>query len=193
MFTTTTNQQNALSSRSFTMALFAELNFSGGYVRASTWSADLTWGTYNWVGLGKLVSVADVKETEKLETSSVDLTLNAADNTILVAALGDPTTYRGRSANIYTCPLADGVLIDTPILCWSGTMDTMNVVFAEGGGSVVVRCKPTSDKLNRPTSFRVNHEQQKLVLSTDLGFQYQQDLIANPQIWLSKAFQRAMS
>jgi len=192
MFTTTTNQQTALEGRYFSGVLFAELNFTGSYIRVSTWNHDLVWGGFTWLGLGKLASVADVKESEKLETGSIDLMISGADSTILGLAIGDPATFRGRSANIYFCPIADGVLIDTPVMCWNGTMDTMSVVYAESG-TIALRCKPTSDKLNRATGLRVNHEQQKLVLSTDLGFQYQQDLISNPQIWLSKDFQRAAS
>ena len=188
--TVTSQQQTTLESRSFGMALFGSLDFSGGIVRVTTWNHDLVWGGYTWTGLGNLVSVQEVKESEKLETQVVDLVLNAANQSILALSLGEAEVYRGRSAIIYMCPMTNGALVDTPILCWQGFMDTMAVSYSgDGSGSIVVRCKPASDRLSRPSGLRVNAEQQKLILSSDLGFQYLDDLIANPQVWLSKKFQ----
>ena len=190
MITTTSGQQSALEGRSFSAALFAFLDFSGGAVRVTSWNHDMVWGGYTWTGLGNLAGISDVQESEKLETSAIDLTMNAANATVLALAMGEAEAYRGRTATIYMCPMLNGALIDTPIVVWSGYMDTMSINYAsDSGGSINVRCYPLSEKLSRPSALRANHAQQKLVLSTDLGFQYQEDLIANPQVWLSKKFQ----
>jgi hypothetical protein len=189
MITVTTGQQTALESRSFAMALFAYLDFSGGAVRVTSWNHDLVWGGYTWTGLGNLASISDVQDSEKLDTSAIDMNLNAANATILALAMGEAEAYRGRTASIYMCPMSNGALIDDPIAVWSGYMDTMAITYTSSGGTVSVRCYPMSEKLARASGLRTNADQQKLVLSTDLGFQYQADLIANPQVWLSKKMQ----
>jgi hypothetical protein len=190
-FTVDTDQQNALSARHFGIAVFVYLNFLGGAIRLSTWNHDITWGANTWTGLGKFISISDAKESEKIETQPLDMSLNIADSAILALAVGESEAYRGRTANLYMCPMEDGVLIGTPIQCWSGTMDICTVSYgADGGGSISMRAKPTSDKLSRPSTFRVNHQlQTQLINPSDLGFEYQADLIANPQLWLSRKFQ----
>lgn len=190
MITVSSGQQTALESRHFGMAVFAYLGFSSGAVRVTSWNHDLTWGGYTWTGLGSLASIEQVKESEKLESQSVDLSLSAANASILALALGEAEVYRGQVATLYVCPLQDGVLIDTPIVCWNGFMDTMAINYSQDGSGIIsVRCKPTTDRLSRPSGLRANAEQQKLILSTDLGFEYQADLINHPQVWLSKKFQ----
>lgn len=190
-FSVHSTQQTALEGRYFTIAVFLYLDFSGGIIRVSTWNHDLVWGSNTWTGLGKFVSISDAKESEKIETQPIDINLSIADSAILALAIGEAESYRGRAAYAYMCPMEDGALIGTPIQCWSGTMDIVTVSYgADGGGAISLRAKPTSDRLSRPSTFRVNHQlQQQLVLSTDLGFEYQEDLIANPQLWLSRKFQ----
>lgn len=193
-----TNQQTALAARHLGMVLFAYLDFADGSfastpIRISTWNHDLTWGGYTWQGFGNLVSVANVKDSEKLETSSIDLNLNAANTTILSLSLAAPERYRGRNVILYMCPITNGVLVDTPIQFWSGTMDTMAVAYEADGGNVTLRVTPTSARLARASGLRMNHEQHKLAYPTELGFQYLNDLISHPQVWLSKKFQASLA
>ena len=59
----------------------------------------------------------------------------------------------------------------------------------EAGGTISLRCEPAAKRLRRRNALRVNAAQQKLAYPTDTGFDYQADLIANPQTWLSRLFQ----
>jgi hypothetical protein len=47
--------------------------------------------------------------------------------------------------------------------------------------------------LKRQPALRLNAAQQKKRYPTDTGFDYLTDLIANPQVWLSKKFQRSVN
>lgn len=199
MITVSGSQQTQFEARHLRMVMFAQLEFLAGdfvtpaTIRVSTWNHDITWGSYTWQGLGNLVSVQDVKDSENLETSSVDLKLNAANSTILSMAMAEAETYRGRAALLYLCPVTDGgVLVDTPILFWTGEMDTLAVTYAQEGGEISMRCYPTSSRLARPSGLRANHEQHIQTYPTELGFQYLADLIAHPQVWLTKTFQASI-
>jgi len=201
MITVSSGQQTQFEARHLRLVLFAQLEFLAGdlttpsTIRVSTWNHDITWGTYTWQGLGNLVSIQDVKDTENLETSSVDMKLNVANSTILGLAMGEAEQFRGKAALLYLCPVTDGgVLVDTPILFWTGEMDSMAITYSQdGGGEISLRCFPTSSRLARPSGLRANHEQHIQTYPTELGFQYLADLIAHPQVWLTKTFQASLA
>ena len=192
MFTLTTAQQNALSAQYISVAFFAELEFRAATIRFTTWNQSLVWGGNTWIGAGTLSAINDVKEMVKLESSPIDLTLNIADPAILALTLVPATDYRGKNARLYICPMVDGVLVDVPVMCWNGTLDQMVVdVGKDGGGSVTVRCKPSADRLQRPRNLRLNNITHQNLSPGSLGMVYQADLLANPQLWLSKKFQKS--
>lgn len=198
MITVTGSQQTQLEARHLRLVLFAQLEFLDGTfatatIRVSTWNHDITWGGFTWQGLGNLVSIQDVKDSEALETNSVDMKLNVGNSTILGLALGEAERYRGKAAILYMCPVNDGgVLVDTPITFWTGEMDSMALTYGQENSEIALRCFPTSSRISRPSGLRANHEQHIQNYPTELGFQYLADLIAHPQVWLTKTFQASL-
>lgn len=190
MINVTAAQQTVLESRVAGMGLFVSLAFTSTTLRVSTLFNDQTWGGFTWLGAAKVGSITEVKDTEKFESNPIDMILNVADATLLSLALTDANAYRGKTAIIYLAPMQDNVLIGTPMMCWNGFMDTMAIQYnADGGGSIAVRCKPTTDRLNRASGLRANAQQQALINSSDRGFDYLTSLITQPQLWISKRFQ----
>jgi len=90
------------------------------------------------------------------------------------------------------CPLDEEYqLINDPIICWSGIMDTSVVgVGAEGGGTVSLKCETSAYGLKRKPALRLNAAQHKLKYPNDTGLDFINDLIANQQVWLTKKFQK---
>jgi len=117
--------------------------------------------------------------------------LNVTNVSLLALALGTVEDYRGRAAKLYFCPLDEnGVLIDTPELCWRGIMDVMSIGVDGEEGQITLKCETSAYGIKRRASLRLNAAQQKQRYPTDTGFDYLTDLIANPQMWLSKKFQQ---
>lgn len=189
---TTEAQQAALEAPSVAWAYFVELHFASGVQRVCNYNKTFAWGGYDWIGLGALGSISEIKASEKIEPNPVTLNLNIAQSEWLALGVGPVEDYRGLPVRIHVCPLtAEYQLIDTPIVAWEGEMDVMAVsVQEEDGGSISLRCEPPSKRLRRANALRVNAAQQKQRHPTDTGFDYQADLLANPQVWLSKRFQR---
>jgi len=99
--------------------------------------------------------------------------------------------YRGREAKMYMCPLDDQFrLIGTPTICWRGFMDIMTIGIEEDNSSIALRCETSAYSLKRKPALRMNAPQQKNRYPTDTGFDYLNSLISDPQVWLSKKFQR---
>lgn len=188
---TTTAQQTELEKPVVRVVYFAEFHFLGGVARLCTWNHTIPWGGHEWLGLGALGSISAVEESDGLEARSLSFTLNAAEKTWLALAAGPVEEYRGRNAKLYMCPLSENLqLIDTPVLCWSGIMDMVSIGIDGEDGQIVLKCETSAFGLKRRPALRMNGAQQKQKYPTDTGFDYLPDLIAKPQTWLSKNFQR---
>lgn len=193
--TTTVDQQAAFEKPVVPWAYFVELHFLSGIQRYCNFNKTIPWDGYDWLGLGSLVEISEIKSSEKIEPNAVTFALNVAQSAIRDFAVGSVEEYRGRPIAVYQCPLtAAHALIDDPILAWEGDMDVVAVSVegeeGEASGSVSLRCEPSAKRLRRRNALRVNSAQQKLRYPTDTGFDFQADLLANPQTWLSVRFQQ---
>lgn len=189
--TTTPAQQAAFERPLVPIAYFAEFHFLGGVSRFSTFNQPIEWGGHTWVGLGSLGSIGAVEESDSLEARPLSFGLNAADPTWLALAAGSVEEYRGRTAKLYMCPLDEQHrLIDTPELCWRGCMDSVSVGLDGEEGQIILKCETSAYGLKRTSGLRMNAAQQKKKHPGDTGFDFLNDLIANPQLWLSKRFQQ---
>jgi hypothetical protein len=191
----TTGQQSAVEAPVARVAYFLEMQFLSGTVRVCSYGATFNWNGYDWIGLGTVGNISPVEETAGLLSSAMMFTLNVAQPATLSLAVGAPEQYRGRPAKLYFCPLdVGGNLIDTPILCWRGTMDTSAVGVDGEAGQIVLKCETSAFTLKKLNALRLNDAQQSQRMSqqglpVDTGFQFLTNLIANPQLWLSRKFQ----
>jgi len=191
--TTTTGQNTALASPVVREAYFVELDLATATQYLSSLNFPMTWGGHTWIGAGSIGSISAISEAQSLTTSSVSLVINSAQVSWLALAVGSVSEYRGRPVKIYYCPLDTGYgLIDTPILCWSGVMDIITLGITGSESNIALKCETSAFGLKRANSFRVNAAQQKQVYPTDTGFDYLSDLITNPAVWLTVAFEKSV-
>lgn len=188
----TTAAQNAELAKPVTRVVyFIEFQFASGTSRVSTANIPITWGGFEWSGVGTLGAISAVEESDGLESKPLNFTINAAQPAWLALAVGPVEQYRGRAAKMYMCPLDESFqMVGTPERCWAGVMDTLNVAFNDAG-SITLRCETSAYGLKRRPSFRLNAAQHKKLNPTDTGFDYLNDLIGNPAVWLSAKFQRS--
>lgn len=189
--TVSTAQQTELEKPVTRVVYFVEFDFAGGTARMNTTNQTISWGGFDWLGVGTIGSIGAVEETDGLEPKALNFTLNAAQPSWLALAVGAVDEYRGRSAKMYMCPLDESfVPVDTPVLCWSGVMDTVAVGIEGEDGQIILKCETSAYGLKRRPSLRLNAVQHKQKYPTDTGLDYLNDLISNPQLWLSKRFQQ---
>lgn len=187
---TTEAQQTELERPGARVVYFVEFDFLDGKQRLCTWNKTLPWNGYDWLGLGAISAIGQVDESESLDARALSFTLNAAEPTWLALAAGPVEEYRGRSAKMYMCPLNENYqLVDTPEQCWRGIMDAASIGIDGEEGSIVLKCETSAFGLKRRQTLRMNATQQKKKYPTDTGFDYLVDLIARPQLWVSKRFQ----
>lgn len=188
-------QQAALEKPLIREVYLVQFDFKTTVMRACSLNQTVTWGGHEWIGLGAIAGISDIEESDGLESKALNFTLNAADPSWLAISIGAVEEYRGRSAKLYFCPLDENYqLIGEPEICWRGVMDTVSVGIDKDGeetkGQIALKCETSSYGLKRQPALRMNHAIQTKRHPGDLGFQYQADLIANPQLWLSRKFQQ---
>jgi len=187
----TSGQQTALEKPVIRRAFFAEFHFASGIQRVSNFNLAYTWGGYTWGGMGELGAIDQVQESESIASRPLNFTLNAVNPAWLAEGVGPVEDYRGLNAKMYFCPLDENYnLIDTPEVCWRGVMDTVTIGIDGDQGSILLKSETSAYGLKRQAAIRMNAAQQKKKYPTDTGFDYLTDLIANPQLWLSKKFQQ---
>lgn len=190
--TLSVNQQLEVEKPVTRVVYFIELAFSGGTTYWNTMTQNVDWGGHTWYGIGAIADISEVSEANSMESFPLSFSVNIADQSILAIAVGSVEVYRGRSAKMYMCPMAENfTLVNMPVLCWVGTMDTVAVGVDGADGKIVLKCENSAFSLKRVPNLRINAAQHKALPgnSNDLGFDYLIDLMANPQTWLSKKFQ----
>lgn len=189
--TITSGQQTELEKPVTRYVYFVELQFVSGTVYACSAGQTITWGGHDWIGLGGISSITAVEESAGVTSSALTFGLNVAQAEWLAEAVGAVEDYRGQPAKMYFCPLDEQMrLVDTPLICWRGIMDT--IVFGIDGeqGQCALKCETSAYGLKRRPSLRMNAAQQKQRYPTDTGFDQLTTLLANTQLWLSKKFQQ---
>jgi hypothetical protein len=194
MTTLSAGQQAELEKPVTRTVYFIELQFLSGTQYICSANQTINWNNQDWLGLGSIGSISPLEESEGVESKSLEFTLNLAQASYLALAVGDVEEYRGRAAKLYFAPLDESfVMVGTPQLCWRGYMDMMAIGIEGQEGSVKLKCETSAYGLKRAPAMRLNAAQQKKRYPTDTGFDYLTDLIANPQVWLSKKFQRSIN
>lgn len=188
----TTAAQNAELAKPVTRVVyFVEFRFASGTSRLSTANIPLTWGGYEWAGVGTLGSIGAVEESDGLEAKPLNFTINLAQPAWLALAVGDVEEYRGRTAAMYMCPLNESFqMVGLPEKCWSGLMDTLNVGVDGDSGTITLRCETSAYGLKRRPALRLNAAQHKKNHPDDTGLDHLNGLISDPAVWLSKKFQQ---
>lgn len=188
----TTAAQDAELAKAVTRTVyFIQFEFASGTSRLSTANQPLTWGGYEWSGVGSLGTIGTVDESDGLEAKSLSFTINGAQPSWLSMAVGPVEEYRGRTAKMYMCPLNEAFqMVDAPQQCWSGVMDMVSVGINDGGSTITLRCETSAYGLKRRPALRLNAAQHKKEHPTDSGLDYLNGLISNPSVWLSARFQK---
>jgi len=173
---------------------FVRLDFASGSRFYTNWGHNLDWDSHTWVGLGNVVSVSSVGESEQLQSPSLDLGLSVSNPSILALALGQVSDYRRRPVRVWWAVLDDELRRqDEPELLWAGYMDQVRVKTGNGekeAGGVTLRCEQPGRDGRGPQSLRLNDAQHQARHPGDTGLSRIEALTGQPQLWLSKRFQR---
>lgn len=176
------------------VALLAEMQFTTGTMRLSTWEGSLQTLGYDWAYLPGVMGISGVQQAENIEYPAIDLTLALPDPSILALAVGSEKTYRGRLFRLYMAIMDDEFrLVDDPQPLYVGVMDQVQMSTGDGAedkGALTMRCEQPGKDSRNAMSQRLTNQQQSKRYPGDTGLSRMAELAGGPQTWLTKKFQQ---
>lgn len=160
--------------------LFAELDFASGFVRAHTALGTITWGGYDWLGVGTFASVSPVEESAELSKRTLTYTLSGIPGDMISVVLGEE--YQGRAAKLYLGFLdqTTGTLVSDPVQIDQGRMDVSEI--EEGQEcTVTITAESRVSAWDRPLIRRYTNADQQARFPGDKGLEFV-DQAANKEI-----------
>jgi len=150
---------------------FAELDFSGGFVRVHTALGTITWGGNDWLGVGTLGTVSTVEESAELSNKTLTYTLTGVPNDMIAIVLGQ--NYQGRSAKLYIgfFDPDTGALVADPELLSTGQMNVSGIDEGTECG-VTVTADNRFAAWDRPLVRRLTDTDQQARFPGDKGLQF---------------------
>ncbi|EFI63724.1 MULTISPECIES: hypothetical protein [Comamonas] len=176
------------------VALLAEMQFTTGAMRLSTWEGSLQALDHDWAYLPGVMGISGVQQAENIEYPAIDVSLALPDSSILTLAVGSEKTYRGRLFRLYMAIMDDELrLVDDPQLLYVGVMDQVQMSTGDGGedkGALTMRCEQPGKDSRNAMSQRLTNQQQSKRYPGDTGLSRMAELAGGPQTWLTKKFQQ---
>ncbi len=149
----------------------ARLDFPGGAVRRWTGVGNVTHENETYTGAGDLIDVGPIEETTELRATGAAFTLTGISSSFLGTVLTQD--YQGREAKLWIGFLdSTGLLIASPVLIFSGLIDTCEISEAGDTATIVVRAENRLISLARSRQRRYTHEDQQYEYPNDKGFEY---------------------
>ena len=185
----TTAFNNAIKSQVVRPFFACELAFSTGTLYFWNGYGDITMtagGSSNtFTGLGDLVNVSAVSESDQVEAIGASLSLTGIKSSLISAALS--SNYTNRNASIYL-GLFDtnkSVIADVYTL-FKGKMDIMKIDEGAETASITLNIENRLIVFDRPKVRRFTHEDQINRFAGDLGLEFVPDLQDKEIIWGKK-------
>lgn len=182
----TSGMETAISGDVVRPILLLDLNFSSPIYFWSG-SGTLTIGTTDYLGVGDLLNMSTIEETQDLGASGLTLELTGINGTTLLnkALIED---YQGNSVTLKLGALDDNnSLISDPVTMFAGFMDVLTI--QEGGDIATISLKVENKliKLNKAKVRRYTDQDQKADHSSDDGFAYVTNIAEKDIIWGQKS------
>ena len=182
----TSGMEAAISGEVVRPILLLDLNFSSPIYFWSG-SGTLTIGTTDYLGVGDLLNMSTIEETQDLGASGLTLELTGINGTTLLnkALIED---YQGNSVTLKLGALHDNnSLISDPVTMFAGFMDVLTI--QEGGDIATISLKVENKliKLNKAKVRRYTDQDQKADHSSDDGFAYVTNIAEKDIIWGQKS------
>ena len=147
--------------------------FDSGTIRTWTGYGTLSYGGNDFQGIGDLLSIEQVEETQELAPTSTRFVLNGVP--LGNVSLASTENYQGRRIEAYFGVMdSNNALINDPALIFAGRMDTIDL--AHSGDTCTISVNAESDLIDLKTNRerKYTSEDQKAVYPNDkfLDFVY---------------------
>ena len=155
--------------------ILGKFEFASETVYLNNSPIDITYDTKAYYGVGNLVSIEVVGESDELKVSTITLTLSGITDDIREYAA--KMEYANRTATLYIAFLdTNDSIVGEPIVLYKGLMDSL--AFDMGTvGNVQMKVVNQVADWNRQKNGRYTNEDQKAVDNTDTGLSHLEEAV----------------
>lgn len=165
---TRTGSPTGFNDASFTAFVAVELQFDSGTVRLWNGYGDLTVDGDTYTGAGTLINISAIEESTEIAAKGVKMSLQGISSDILSVALTE--NYRYRLVNIYIGTIDNGTVDSYQV--FSGRMDVMTIQESGETCNIALTAENRLIDLERARVRRYTSQDQRLIDSTDKGFNF---------------------
>jgi len=161
----------ALRADRVNLFLLYEGVFASGSVRLWTGAGFLDWDGRLWTGLGQLLSVSAITETDEVAAGGTAITLSGVPLATIEAAIAE--ARQGLPGRIWLGLMTDaGEIIPDPLRLFSGRLDVPEIREDEATATVTLSYESRLIDLTRPREWRYTHESQQALFPGDRGLEF---------------------
>lgn len=151
--------------------LLIKFQFDAGDVNIWTGIGDLLFAGDTYLGLGDLLSITTVQETQTIKAAGIEYTISGLPPDAIAIALGED--FQGRKVRMWFGALnSSGVLISAPVLILVSRMDIMQIGNTAATVSITISAENVLIALTRVNDRRYTPEDQAIDFPSDKGLDF---------------------
>lgn len=166
----TTAMKTAIAATTVRPVLLLEQQFRTGTANMWTGIGPLSWASKTWLGVGDLLSVSDLEESNEISAKGMTLSLKGVQSSDITRALTE--MQRNLPGKVWLGLMDDvGALVLSPKIVFSGKLDTCMV--EDGADTCTISVALESDliDLERPREVRITDQEQQKRFPGDRGLE----------------------
>ena len=149
--------------------LAVSLDFQGDPVNAWVGTGTITFGGVDYFGLGNLIAVSPIEETQEIKATTCNVSLSGIPSDLISAALNN--NYQGRAGNVFLGALdSSRAVVADPYIIFGGQMDVLTIQENQDAHIINVQLESRLIALERAKTRKFTKEDQQIDFPDDLGF-----------------------
>jgi hypothetical protein len=169
--------EGALNARVVRPIMFLRLDFLSGVQRFHTEigprdAVHPIFGLETYTGVGDFGGISsNLTESISQAPQGVKFSITGVKSTLIATALDDEYHRRDAEA-MFGFDDENGVLIDDPVIVWSGFMDKIDIVLGKDKGEMTLSCESRGTLGKGSSDLRFSDEDLQAAVTGDLGGEY---------------------
>lgn len=164
-----------------------ELLFDSGAVRLNGSLMPITIGGEEFLGIGSLGTISEIAEEQELQSAGITLRLAGIPRGMVTLAMAE--ACQGRPCTVWEVLMdrETGQVIDSPVIVFAGSLDTMSVQLGETATVEVAAIDELAD-MDRPNLARFSDEDQRREHPADRFFEFAARMVEAELVWPAASF-----
>ena len=164
----TTALNNQFIATSLNPFIAVSLDFEDDPIYAWVGNGIITFGGVDYFGIGNLLSISPIEETQETKATTCQITLSGIPSDLISAALS--TNYQGRTGIVYLGALdSSRAVVADPYAIFSGLIDVLTIHENQDTHTISVQLESRLISMERAKTRKYTKEDQQIDFPDDLG------------------------